>query len=283
MLRHLLAGAITLACAGCSPVAVLNALVPDDTYESTLAIGYGEDSRQKLDVYRPRGAPPPSGFPVVVFFYGGTWSSGERSDYRFVGEALAARGMLTVIADYRLYPKVRYPAFLEDAAQAVAWAHREARRFGGNPDELYVMGHSAGAYNAAMLALDARWLKGAGLSTQNLAGWIGLAGPYDFLPSDDPVVQGAFHHPNYPPGAEPVEHVAPRAPRTLLGVARSDSQVDPERNTARLAGELRQAKVPVTLRRYDRVNHMTLAGALGWPLRWLAPVLEDVVSFVRAP
>ena len=142
------------------------------------------------------------------------------------------------------------------------------------------MGHSAGAYNAAMLALDPRWLAPQGMDAAQLAGWVGLAGPYDFLPSNNPDVQPVFHHPAYPQGAEPFEHVSDGAPPAFLGAARSDALVDPQQNTARLARDLCAAGVPVTLKFYERVGHMTLIGAFGRPLRSLAPVLQDVADFV---
>jgi acetyl esterase/lipase len=136
----------------CSPLKMLNALTPDSTFDKTEGIAYGDDPRQKLDVYVPRH--PLENAPVVVFFYGGSWNSGSRSDYSFVGEALASRGVVAVLADYRLYPQVRYPLFLEDGAKAVAWTHDHIHRFSGDPQRLYLMGHSSGAYNVAMLALD---------------------------------------------------------------------------------------------------------------------------------
>ena len=143
------------------------------------------------------------------------------------------------------------------------------------------MGHSAGAYNAAMLALDARWLKAAGHAPAELAGFIGLAGPYDFLPMTNVTTQPVFFHPNYPPGSQPVNHVSPNAPRSFIGAAKKDSLVDPQRNSVALATQLQSAGVPTTLRLYDRVNHVTLTAALAAPLRWLAPVLDDVVGFIE--
>lgn len=287
MIRALFAGLSGLFGAllgGCSAVDVLNALVRSDTYSSQTAIAYGPSTRERLDVYVPRdsdASKPPAGYPIVVFFYGGSWSRGERADYRFVGEALASRGFIVVVPDYRLYPEVAYPAFLEDSARAVAWAHRDGPRYGGDASRLYVMGHSAGAYNAAMLALDARWLRPAGLTPAALEGWIGLAGPYDFLPSELPDVQSVFHHPDYPAGAQPIEHVTRDAPRAFLGAARTDNVVSPTRSTQQLADRLATAGVPVELVFYEHVNHYTLAGALARPLRFLAPVLDDVTSFIR--
>lgn len=167
-------GLLLLALSACSPVKLLNALTPDSTFDKTAGIAYGDDPRQKLDVYVPRHALPDA--PVVVFFYGGSWNSGAREDYNFVGEALASRGIVAVVADYRLYPQVRYPLFLQDGARAVAWTKAHIREFSGNPQRLYLMGHSSGGYNAAMLALDGDLLAAAGMSPKDLRGWIGLAG-----------------------------------------------------------------------------------------------------------
>lgn len=275
------AGVLALAAqiGGCSGSGILNALTPANTYLITEGVGYGSDPRQQLDIYRPKSSA--SGKPIVVFFYGGSWNRGNRKDYAFVGEALASRGVVAVVADYRLYPQVSYPDFLKDCASAVAWASREAADYGGDPRRLYVMGHSAGAYNAAMIALDARWLAAEGLSPNALAGWIGLAGPYDFLPIINPEVRPVFHHPTYPPGTQPIDHVLPAAPRTFLAAAKTDSLVDPQRNTGRLADALRAVGVPVTVDFYPWVNHVTLASAFARPLRFLAPVLDDVDRFVH--
>ncbi len=275
------AAAISLAMTlgACSALNLVNALVPDGTYTATRNLEYGPDPRNQLDVYQPRDG---DGYPVVVFFHGGSWTSGSRADYKFVGEALASQGILAVIAGFRLYPQVRYPDFLVDCAQAVAWAAREASLYGGDSRRLYVMGHSSGAYNAAMLALDPRWLSSAGLAPTALAGWIGLAGPYDFLPMQDPQSQPVFNHPDYPAGSQPIDYVSKAAPRTFLGAAASDDLVDPERNTKQLAEQLRLVGVPVTLRMYGEANHYTLIGAFARPLRGLEPVLGDVVEFVHA-
>ena len=178
----------------CSGVDLLNATVATDTYRRTQDLAYGPDARQRLDVYQPAAITQRA--PMVVFFYGGSWSSGERADYRFVGEALASSGIVAVVADYRLSPAFRYPVFVQDSAQALRWAFEHAADYGADPARIFVMGHSAGAYNAAMLALDARWLAAVGLAPKRLAGWIGLAGPYDFLPIVDVRTQVAFNWPS---------------------------------------------------------------------------------------
>lgn len=268
--------------AGCSATRVLNAVASSSSYTLNANIAYGTQPRQKLDIYTPTTIPPTSGWPVVVFFYGGSWNTGSRAQYQFVAEALATRGVLTLVADYRLYPEVRYPDFLSDSAQALAYGLDHAAQLGGNPKRVFVMGHSAGGYNAAMLALDARWLQAAGHAPSELAGWIGLAGPYDFYPITNPDAKPVFFHPNYPANSQPIGFASPDAPRSFLAAAADDNLVNPQRNTQQLADKLKAAGVPVTLKLYLRASHTTLIGAFAWPLRWIAPVLDDVQAFITA-
>ena len=270
----------TFSLTGCSATGVLNAITPSDSYTLNADVAYGAQPRQRLDIYTPTSATPATGWPVVVFFYGGSWNTGSRTQYQFVGEALAARGVLTLVADYRLYPEVRYPDFLSDSAQALAYGFDQAARLGGNPKRIFVMGHSSGGYNAAMLALDARWLKAAGHAPNELAGWIGLAGPYDFFPIVNPDAKPVFFHPNYPANSQPIGFTSPDAPHSFLGAAVDDKLVNPVRNTVQLAERLQAVGVPVTLKLYPRASHTTLIGAFAWPLRWVAPVLEDVQAFI---
>lgn len=285
LLLPLLAAAGLVAMA---PLRVLSALAAIHAAHSVRqGLAYGPLARQALDVYLPVTPAPAGGWPLVVFFYGGSWNSGERADYRFVGAALAARGVLTLVADYRLYPEVRYPDFLHDSALALGWALTHASRLGGDPGRVFVMGHSAGAYNAAMLALDPRWLAPVGRSPAELAGWIGLAGPYDFFPSNNPQARAVFFHPNYPPKAQPIEFGHQRAVASFLGAPDHDALVDPQRSTQALAQALASAGTPVTLRSYQRAGHALLIGAFAPVLGWVTPVLDDVTAFVagtaRAP
>ena len=275
--------AVVVLLAACAPTATLNALAAGEGAVQTRDVAYGPLARHRLDIYRPSSKAPAAGWPVVVFFYGGSWTDGERADYKFVGAALAARGVLTLVADYRLYPEVRYPDFLSDSALALRHSLEQATALGGNPKRVFVMGHSAGGYNAAMLALDARWLRAVGHAPAELAGFIGLAGAYDFLPMTNPDAQPVFFHPNYPAGTQPLQYASPASPRSFLGAAKTDTLINPQRNTVGLATRLQAAGVPVTLKLYDRVNHLTLVGAMAAPLRWLAPVLDDVTTFIDAP
>ena len=278
----LVAAAGVAALAACSPLDALNALTPSDSHVLSAGVAYGPGARQKLDIYRPAGAAPRAGWPVVVFFYGGSWNRGERAEYRFVGAALAARGMLTLVADYRLYPEVRYPEFLRDAGTALAWGLGHAAELGGDPKRVFVMGHSAGGYNAAMLALDPRWLQPSGHAPGELAGWIGLAGAYDFLPMKNPESRPVFFHPDYPPHSQPIEFVGSASPPAFLAAAVDDTLIDPQRNSVGLYRRLRAAGVPATLKMYDGVGHATLVASLARPLRFLAPTLDDVGAFIAA-
>lgn len=273
--------AIAALVSGCSGAQVLDHLVAHDTYHGPTGVPYGPDPRHLLDVYQPDTGTVPGGTPVVLFFYGGNWTSGERAEYRFVGEALAANGIIAVVADYRLSPQVHFEGFLGDCALALQWTLAHAASLGGDPARVMVMGHSAGAYNAAMLALDPRWLAPLGLAPKRLAGWIGLAGPYDFLPIGDPEVQLAFRWPQTPANSQPIFYANAKAPRSLLLAARKDTVVDAQRNTVGLANRLRAAGTKVDMRIFDNIGHVTTVAALARPLDWLAPVLPTVVAFVR--
>ncbi len=267
----------------CSPVKLVDRLTPDNTYIAETGIAYGEDPRQKLDVYQPLPARSDAvgQRPLIVFFYGGTWSSGDRGMYRFVGEALASQGAIVVIPDYRLSPGVTYPVFVQDSARAMKWGLDKAVRLGADSKRVYVMGHSSGGYNAAMLALDPRWLGEVGASPKQLAGWIGLAGPYDFLPMGDPDAQRAFDWPNTPRDSQPIHHVTSASPPALLMDASKDKLVDPVRNTAQMAQKLRAAGVRVEMREFDNLGHVTLIGAVAKPIRWIGgPVMPPILDFV---
>jgi acetyl esterase/lipase len=274
----------------CSAIDALNATVPTDTHRGIANVPYGDHPRQKVDVYLP-GQPladkslAAGGAPMVVFFYGGSWSSGDRADYRFVGEALASQGIVSVVADYRLSPEVRYPVFLQDSALATRWAFDNAQQYGADPTRIFVMGHSAGAYNAAMLALDKRWLGALGLSPAKLAGWIGLAGPYDFLPIGDRKTQVAFEWPGTPPDSQALFHAssatATSAPALLLAPT-NDNLVNTQRSTVGMAQRLKSSGVRVESELYDTVSHITIIAAMASILRSRAPVLERITKFVQA-
>lgn len=259
------------------PLALFNLAVPRRTYRRQEDIPYGDKGRQRLDVYLPLEGD--QNRPVVVFFYGGSWQNGRRQDYRFVGQALTARGVITVIPDYRLYPEVRFPGFLEDGAQVCAWVKEHIAGLGGNPERLFVMGHSAGAYISAMLALNSRYLGQVRLAPADLGGFIGLAGPYDFLPLRQRQLIDIFGGADDIPETQPINFVSPAAPPALLLHGATDRIVGVE-NTRRLAQRLRQAGRPVREIIYPHYKHLTILLYLASFLQEGEPVMQDISRFL---
>ena len=269
----------TLA-AACTPsLGTFNALAPRDSAGRRVGrdLAYGDGQRQTLDVYAPEGA---SGRPVIVFIYGGSWSSGNKNDYTFAGAALASRGYMTVIPDYRLVPQVRFPSFVEDCAAAVRWATDHAQEYGGDPSRIVLVGHSAGAYNVMMLALDAHYLREAGVGAERIRGAIGLAGPYDFLPFDVDATRNAFGQAPDAALTQPIHFARRDAPPLLLLWGEADTTVGP-RNLRGLAAAMREAGGNVETKIYPGVNHVDIMLALSRPLRGRATTLADVTAFVE--
>jgi acetyl esterase/lipase len=242
-------------------------------------IAFGDLARQRLDVYRP-SQPRQIPAPVVVFFYGGGWGSGERGDYRFVGQFLAARGFTVVIPDYRVGREGVFPAFLEDGAKALRWTQNHIAEHGGDPQRIFLMGHSAGAYNAVMLALDRRYGAAAGFDAKRIRGVVGLAGPYDFkLESDN--LQRVFGAAADPRDTQPVNFAGPGAPPVLLITGDADDTVNP-RNSQSLARHLEAAQSPVTLRILPEASHRGVLLRLS-PWYPSSAVRDDIIRFLDDP
>lgn len=270
---------MSLLAGGCSPVDVLNTLSPDTGLVTTRDVAYGASPRQTLDVYAPVGAREA---PTLVFFYGGSWQAGSKADYAFVARALAKDGIVVVVPDYRVYPDARFDGFMRDGAAAAGWASRHARDYGGDPARLVLMGHSAGAHIAALLSLDARWLATVGLDPhRSVAGMVGLAGPYDFLPLRDPVLKTIFGPPARLADTQPINAVDGSNPPMFLATGADDTTVQP-RNTEALAGAIRARGGPVETRTYPRLDHRTLIGVVSQPLGAFAPVRSEVGAFIRS-
>ena len=263
-----------------SPIEILNGIAKFGDYSLKQNIPYASGSRHGLDVYQPAGAVTKR--PVAVFFYGGSWEEGNKDDYRFVGAALANRGIVTIIPDYRVYPQVVFPAFLKDGAQAVRWAREHAAEFGGDPDRIVLVGHSAGAHIAAMLALDKQWLNDVGLDYRHdIKGMVGLAGPYDFLPLKSQTLKKIFGPEAERARTQPINFVDGRAAPVFLAAGRNDTTVDPG-NSSRLAARIEERGGRATVKFYNGVDHRTIIGAFAAPLRLLAPSLPDSVAFINS-
>ncbi len=269
-----------LALGGCTPLGALNTFVPAHAgaEQEAKGLSYGPHERQRLDVYTPTELDGPA--PVIVFFYGGSWDNGRRQDYEFVGRALASRGFVTVIPDYRLVPEVRYPAFVQDGASAVEWVSQRIGEFGGDPGRIGVAGHSAGAYIAMMLGVDPQYAvrdSEGGLAVRAVAG---LSGPYDFLPLAVPATQRAFAGVEDLAATQPVNVIGKDVPPLFVATGLDDTTVLP-RNTEALAEKARELGRPVAEKRYPGVGHAGLLLALSRGFQGRAPVLDEMVAFFR--
>lgn len=240
-------------------------------------IDYGSEERQQLDLYHAGNST--TARPVVVFLYGGAWMQGSKDQYLFVGEALVSKGFVGVIPNYRLFPDVKFPTFVEDSALALKWVYNNIQRFGGDPNDVYIMGHSAGAHIAALLALDERYLRSVGGNKRWLKGMIGLAGPYDWLPYFSASDKQIFGPPSQYPASQPINFVDGDEPRLLLMYGNKDKTVK-IRNIDNLAAAIRSKQGKVKTIFYPRLGHIGIVGALSIPLRSRAPVLEDVAAFI---
>ncbi len=241
-------------------------------------VPYGEAPRQRLDIYdNPTAGARPK--PVLVFFYGGGWHSGDKDHYGFAARAYAAKGFLVILPDYRLVPDVRFPVFLQDSAAAIAWAWRNAARFGGDPTRIVTAGHSAGAYNAVMPALDRRWLASEGLPGNVIKAAAGLAGPYDFYPFTRPSSINAMGRYPRPLETQPIRFVRRDAPPLWLGHGTADTIVR-VRNSRNLAAALKAAGASVTLREYSGSSHNDPIIAVSRLFRTRLPVVDESSAFL---
>lgn len=273
---HRILLALALGAAGCTGQQLLNTLTPSGGHRYAAAIPYDPAHRLTLDIYTPVNV---RRVPVVVFFYGGRWTDGTAADFRFVGQALAAQGFVAVLPDYRHYPAVRFPAFVQDAARAVRWTQLHIARYGGDPDKIFVMGHSSGAHLAALLALDPRYLAEAGGDRAKLKGMIGLAGPYDFLPLADADLRDMFGPPERYELSQPITFADGDNPPMLL-LHGADDQTVRVHNTRNLAAAIQRAGGTVESHIYPEMSHPWIIATLAAPLRGRADVLERVTQFM---
>jgi acetyl esterase/lipase len=242
------------------------------------AVPFGSEG-QTLDVWRPAGRVVQR--PVLIFWYGGGWVNGSRQAYAFAARAYARNGFVVVVPNYRKVPQIRFPAMLQDGAQAVKWTRDHIAEFGGDPNRIGVAGHSAGAYTVAMLTLDPRWLEAEHVDPHIIKAAVGLSGPYDFYPFDKKRSIDAMQGVKEPLLTQPIHFARADAAPMLLVTSTEDTEVRP-RNAIHLTAALKTVGAPVEFRNYPGITHENVAMALSVPFRGKAPVLADSVAFLKA-
>lgn len=275
-----------LLCAAVSPAYALSMMDPFNMSrtldEGVNKIGenipYANGDRQKLDIYAPAEIPRELA-PVVIFYYGGAWKQGTKEDYVFVGHALAAKGFVVVIPDYRLVPEVQYPDFVFDNAAAVKWVEDNIRGYGGDKRRVFLSGHSAGAYNAVMLGMDSSYLRQFSV-TIPIRGVAALSGPYAVYPFEFKELEAAFGNVDNPQLTQPINLPTEETVPMFLGHGDLDFIVSKD-NTLLMQKKLLQANRSVTAKIYESLEHMEPVMALSTVWRWRSPVLEDMVEFFK--
>lgn len=276
------------ALGGCSAVQVINSVskIHGATVQENIA--FDSNPRLTLDLYLPSPPNPEAqvNTPVIVFFYGGSWNRGEKSEYEFVGRRLASLGYIAAIPNYRVYPEAKYPQFLEDGAKASAKVLQllsSPQYQAYKPDNrLIMMGHSAGAYNAAMLAMDDRWLGRENVNRNNsIKGLIGMAGAYNIYPICVEEVRPVFDHPNYPTNSQPIDYVGSSKVPTLLLAPEEDTLVSTKKNTLSLHQALLKNKTPSKVVAVKGTDHITVLGTLSPILFFKGDSLGPIQNFVQ--
>lgn len=274
---------LALISTACSPVKVLNSLTPSHGYTTQSNVAYGALQRQQLDIHLPNRLPhtDQQSLPVIVFFYGGSWDSGDKEDYLFVAEAFTSKGYAVVIPNYRVYPEVKFPQLMQDPASAAKWVKAHIAEYGGDAQQIFLIGHSAGAHLITMLALNPDYLAQVSLTPQAFNGYVGLAGPYDFLPLKSARLKEIFGSEQTQHASQPIHYVRGDNPPLLLAVGLQDGTVWP-RNTFHLAQAIRAKQGPIEVIEFPKYGHVDMVAKLAKPLRGNGDLLNGIVQFLQA-
>ncbi|WP_018982587.1 alpha/beta hydrolase [Salinimonas chungwhensis] len=273
---------ILLTCAlisGCAKVLFATANTATLTFEGKIIddVAYGPEARQQLDIFVPELSSGES-VPVVIFFHGGRWSFGNKDQYEFVGTKLASMGYIAVLPNTRLYPEVKFPTFVEDAAQSVAWVQSNIGKYGGN-EQLFISGHSSGAHIGALVVADEQYLKAAGGTVSFIDGFIGLAGPYDFTPKADDLKK-MFGPPEHFPEMVVSHYIDGDEPPFALLYSRDDDKVHIS-NLKKLKAKIEQEGGSVETFLYDEGGHTGTVSAFSWANPSDLPVVKDIKTFIE--
>ena len=284
-----LLGLIMLASTACSPIKVLNAIVSDSTYQLKADIAFGALPRQKLDIYIPNTSVNNSQSnvetskpltKVIIFFYGGNWDSGEKENYKFVAQSLASAGHIVVIPNYRVYPEVLFPELMIDPALIAKWVKTNIHQYGGDANQVFLGGHSAGAHIAVMLAVNPEYLASVSLKPSDFVGVIGLAGPYDFLPLSSDRLKTIFGNKEQQWKSQPISFADGKNPPLLLAVGLKDGTVWP-RNSYNLAKKINANNGKVKVVEFAEYGHIDMVAKLAKLLRGNGELLKSVTDFIE--
>lgn len=265
----------------CSPTTLVNIVSPSNHYDKKTDITYGKYERQKLDIYIPNYSEEEhKNSTVIVFFHGGGWDSGNKNKYKFVASRLTLEGYTVVIPNYRIYPDVVFPAFIEDAALALAWLKNNQNNYSINTSKVYVMGHSAGAHIASLLTADKRYLENAGISDTYISGFIGIAGPYNFLPLTSNKLKKIFPEETRT-NSQPINFVDGTEVPYLLLHGTDDKTVWP-RNSKTLAEKILSKNGSVTLQLYENISHVGIISPFIPGFKNSAPTVQDIITFINS-
>lgn len=272
----------TFIAGACTPLEFFVVNAPTHVAPVTVKsdIAYGDKPEQKLDIYLPDNSTP-APHDVVVFFYGGRWTTGNKSEYRFVGAALAKQGFIVLIPDYRKYPAVKFPVFVEDGAQAVAWAEDHIASYSGNIHKINIAGHSSGAHIGALIVANPAYLNAYGKKRSSIHSFVGLAGPYAFIP-DEPDLKDMFGPPAHYPAMQVPTFIDGKQPPMLLLYGGKDKVVG-RINLDKLTTAIKKKGGRVQSKIYPDLDHIWIIGSLSWLGSDNNTVLEDMTSFFKNP
>ncbi len=263
----------------CSPVKLLNSVIPTDGYDLKEDIAYGELARQKLDIYIPKETSTQK-MPIVLFYYGGGWDSGKKTDYLFAAEAFTSKGYVTVIPDYRVFPEVKFPEFMQDPVSAAKWVKTHINEYGGDSDNVFIVGHSAGAHIGMMMNINTQYLQTVDLSPNDFNAFVGLAGPYDFLPLVSQRLKDIFGPKQSRWRSQPINFVIGDNQPILLMVGLKDNTVWP-RNTFNLAKAIEGKKGSVQVIEFANYSHVDMVAKMAKPFRDNNDLLDNIVQFMQ--
>ena len=259
------------ALAACAPVNILNGITPSGSFSKTKNVSFGDLPRQKMDIYR--ADEPRENAPVIVFVHGGSWDSGSKNIYKFLAEGFTQDGFDVVVPNYRLYPDVRYPVFIEDNALAVA---QTAKRFPNRP--IALMGHSAGGYNVLMLGLVPKYLEAVGVDRcSQIAGIAALSAPVGIVPLDSEPLTTIFPD-RFTKSDAPLNRVSEPAPQMFLANGKYDKTVYPD-NSIALGQKITQRGGNAQVKIYPKMNHIDAVKVLSRHFDGDSELKSDLVAF----